>query len=145
MAQGKSRHFIKTFLNVPRWVGVSELVNVGKSIKSLGKSLFVVKQPERIETFEQAIERLHLTEADIKNRCKWSRITAFIYFLAALVFLGYGVHILLLGHYMSFVTTMVLTVLLLTFSFREHFWYTQMKHRRLGFTVKEWFKSSLNF
>ena len=145
MAKGKTRHFMKTFIDIPRWVGVEEIVTVARSVKRLGRSLFVPKQPERIETFEQAVERLDLTEDAIKQRCRQYYIFAMIYAIAALLFMGYAIHVLFLKHYFTFITTIVLAVLLMTFAFREHFWYTQMKYRRLGFTFQEWFKSVFNY
>lgn len=138
MAQGKSRRFIKNFLDVPRWAGVDTIKHAGKSIKSLAKSLFTVKQPEFNETFDEAITRLKLSEEDLSKRQRMYGITAGVYFVSACLMLVYCVHLLMLGHHMSMVTTFALVMLLLAFFFRDHFWYTQMKHRRLGFTFKEW-------
>jgi intracellular multiplication protein IcmV len=141
MAQGKSRPFIKNFMDLPRWAGVSSLKAGGQSIKSLAKSLFIVKRPEIEETFEAAVKRLGLTEESIAHRQRWYAITATIYLVAAILMLVYCAHLFWLGHHLSLITSVALTAVLLSFFFRDHFWYTQMKNRRLGFTFKEWVQS----
>ena len=138
MPQGKSRKLVKTFLDVPRWVGVNEIVTVGKTVKDLGKRLVTPQQAERQETYEQAVKRLNLSQEDIDKRCRYWRMTSYVYLFSALCFLGYSIHLFLLEHYASSLTTLVFIAVLLAFAFREHFWYTQMKRRRLGFTFQEW-------
>ena len=141
MAQGKSRTFIKTFLNVPRWLGVSQLAAAGSSIKSLAVSLVTVKQPKFQETFEEAVTRMGLSEEELAKKQKICLITAIIYLVSSISMFGYMFYLFYCGFMLATVSAAALTVLLAAFFFKEHFWYTQIKNKRLGFTAMEWFKS----
>lgn len=141
MAQGKSRKFIKTFLNVPRWIGVDQLAAAGSTIKSLAKTLITVKKPQFEETFEEAVKRMGLTEKDLEAKQKNLLILAMIYLVSAIGMLAYGWFLFSKGYFLATVSAVSLSVLLAAFFFREHFWYVQIKNKRLGYSFKEWLHS----
>ena len=141
MAKGKSRKFIKTFLNVPRWIGVDQLSAAGSSIKSLFYSLTTIKKPQFEETFEEAVKRMGLSEEDLAIKQKNCLIISIIYLLSALGMLIYSYILFAKGFFLATVSAVSLSVLLSSFFFREHFWYTQIKNKKLGYTFKEWFNS----
>ena len=141
MAAGKSRKFIKTFLDIPRWTGAAHLAASYKSIKSLARSLFTVKEPEFNETFAEAKARLKLTDEMIAKRQKGYFITSMVYLVCSLAMLGYAFHLFNKQHLMAGVSSISLTLVLLSFFFRDHFWYTQMKNKKLGMTFNDWLRS----
>ena len=138
MAQGKSRKFIKTFLNIPKWTGSAYLLSSARSIKSLAKSLFTVKKPEFEETFEEAIARLNLSEEALQKRQKNYLITAACYFICAVFMFAYMIYLIKLQHIMASISALSLTLVLLAFFFRDHFWYTQIKQKKLGLSFSDW-------
>ena len=123
---------------IPNWMDLSRAKEGGQGIVDMVKKLLVPSQPERTETFEQAIQRLGLSEPDIMER-QQSFYRLFI--IMALVtggVLGYSFYLLFSGHFMAAMASFAVSLIASAVSFRNHFWHTQLKHRKLGMTVKEW-------
>ena len=108
------------------------------------KYLFVVRKPERKETFSQAVERYKLDEKILKERQKQFFFTAMVYLACCLSVLLYAIFLCINAHYKAMTIAFAFTFMLFSLFFREHFWYTQIKHKRLGFTFGEWFSSLFN-
>lgn len=129
---------VKPFVNFPQWMGLGQITTVGKDIKDTTVSL--LKQPKAVrqETFEQAIARLRLSEKDLQQRMQYFlRMTMFYCGVAVLLFI-YAIYLMFTGELAAFFLSFVLTLMALSFAFRQHFWYFQLKHRKLGCTVKDW-------
>lgn len=134
---------VKPFVNFPSWMGWKQISTTGSTIKDTAKDLLRTPKAKREETFAQAIERLHLTEADIQARMRTFKQLIIFYALIALGLFIYTIYLLIGSHVAAALLSFVLTFLALAFTFRQHFWYFQMKHRKLGCTIKEWFKGTL--
>lgn len=143
MAKTKMRNRLKRFVDVSTWLGTAEIKRNTGNLKQLAKMLFTVKKPEVKETFEEAMKRYNLTETDVELKQKHYLVTSIICFMILLGILFYTAYLYSAGYYMSFVMSAMVSLLAFAFFFKEHFWYTQIKHRRLGFTFFEWFKSIL--
>lgn len=129
----------KPFVNFPAWMGLKQLSSSGKGIKDTAKSLLQQSKSTRKETFEEAVARLGLNEQVLKQRQQVFLRMAMAYGAMALSLFGYSVYLLVTMHIAAGFMTLVLTVLALTLAFRQHFWYFEIKQRKLGCTVKEWF------
>jgi intracellular multiplication protein IcmV len=129
---------IKPFVNFPQWMGLGQITTVGKSIKDTAKSLAEKPKANRKETYEQAVARLHLSENDLKKRMQNLLLMAGVYCAMGALLFVYSIFLMFTAHLAAFFLSFVLTVVVLTLAFRQHFWYFQMKQRRLGCTVKEW-------
>jgi intracellular multiplication protein IcmV len=129
----------KTFFNPSAWLGYDFLKAQTLFIYGLFKQVFAKPTPEHEETFEQAVKRLHLSEKAIHE-------TQQSYFLYAMGFLILSVLTIIFGFYLllvhatlaGWILSLPVAALLLSQAFRYHFWYFQMKHRKLGCTFKEW-------
>ena len=117
MAQGKSRKFIKTFLDIPRWMGVSQLVAAGASIKSLAKAMMVIKQPKFEETFTEAVNRMGLSVDDLEKKQKLCLVFSLVYLASAIFMFCYMFYLFNSQMILSAVSAFALTVLLLAFFF----------------------------
>jgi intracellular multiplication protein IcmV len=129
----------KPFVNFPRWMDLRSATTTAKQIGNNARDLFVPQKATHVETFEQAVQRLHLTEKDLQVRMKNLQRMVVFYCLIAVALVVYTIHLLMNGNVFAGILGTILTVLALAFAFREHFWYFQMKQRRLGCSVKEWF------
>ncbi len=96
------------------------------------------------ENFAQCMKRLGLSEADVEKRIKNSSQLILICSLLSLPMFIYTLYILISGHFLSSFVCLMLTFLLLAYSFREHFNRFQMQQRRLRCTFEEWLKHLLN-
>jgi len=132
----------KTFFNPTAWMGLSEIKRNNLIMWQSIRGVVVPEQPQRVETFEEAVARLGLTEKDLEER----EATFFTFVISFLV-LGactfiYSFYLLFFDKtLMGWLLCIGVTGLLLAQAFRFHFWYTEVKARKLGFTLKDWWQS----
>jgi intracellular multiplication protein IcmV len=129
----------KPLVNFPRWMDIRSASTTAKEIGKNAKDLFIPQKAKHKETFAEAVLRLNLTEEDIQLRMKSLLRMATIYCSIAILLVAYTVYLLANAHLFAGLLGTVLTVLALSFAFREHFWYFQMQQRHLGCTIKQWF------
>jgi intracellular multiplication protein IcmV len=131
----------KTFFDPSAWLGLKELSAYNRTIGATLKTTFTPDKPQRNETFEQAMQRLKITEAELQYKAK-------IYRIYTLVFLAFGLSALLAGFYYLFeygafaawVLSMAVAMLFAAQAFRFDFWRFQIQQRKLGCTVDEWWR-----
>lgn len=139
--KGIIKGFFGSILNVRKLSSYDEVKSVATSITRSVKDLYNTDRSDvvRVESFSSAMQRLQLTEGDIKKRTNYFLYYFLVYFLMAIALLTYAVYLMIIGGaILAVMASLVLTVLMLVYSFREHFWYMQMKKRKIGCTVKEW-------
>lgn len=135
------RH-VKEGFNVRQWLGLDNLKKDAKKLKNMMADVLIPPKSDsiRVETFEESLERLNLTEADVQKRirtCVWT-----IAFLVTIIFvlMCYAFYLWHQHLHRGVFLCAILMLLLGSFTFREHFYYFQMKKRRLGCSVLEWVK-----
>ncbi len=129
----------KTFFNPLGWIGYNELKSYNKIIWANLKDIGTAPTPERTETFEAAMQRLNVTEADV-NRVSEIYVFYAIFFviIAAFAFIGAFIFLIGYGKFSAFILALACVAILLCYAFRFHFWHFQIKHRKLGCTFAEW-------
>lgn len=145
MAGFFKRQAIKTKNTLSDWMGVGILVGVFKMAQDIFIAVFMPGRGEQPikETYEEAIVRLKLTEADIEERKKMFLTQVVLYLSAGFAVLGYAVWLAFQGHLTAMAIAFLVAVLSLAYAFRSHFWLFQMKQKKLGCTFKEYLDSSL--
>ena len=137
----------KTFINPGAWLNIEGVKEANYWIWDSVKDIFVAPgagDEVHQETFEETIKRQKLTEANIKQ-------TMQTYFMFAMFFLGLGAIVLLFSLYLLFfyysLPGLILGIasggLFLGQAFKYHFWYFQIKHRKLGCTLAEWWRGKV--
>jgi intracellular multiplication protein IcmV len=63
--------------------------------------------------------------------------------LIAFLIFFYDMYLFIVGGYLGGLLGLVLMLIALTLAFRYHFWYFQIKHRKLNCSLKEWYKQGL--
>lgn len=135
------RRSFQRFFDVSSWLGMAEIKKNTSNLKSLATILFTVAKPERRETFEEAVARFQLSEADIAKRQQAFFQIAMLYLAGFILDICYVIYLYATQRYMSAIMALAFAGVLFSMFFRQHFWYTQMKHRRLGFTFQQWVRS----
>ncbi len=138
MAKYGFRYFTRRFLNIPRWMGSESLRSTAGYIRRLSRGLTESKQQSVKETFEEAVERLKLSEEDIQSRLKDYQRLAKIYFCLLVIAFVYFLYLVFHGYWVATIMMMTFMLLMFSFYFRESFWAVQIQQRRLGLTFKEW-------
>lgn len=100
--------------------------------------LSVPKGPKKSETFEEALSRLRLSEADVERRkIQFLRLGRIYLFLAVVIFL-YMFYLLYQKAFFPALGCVGLLMIVLSLFFRCSFWLFQLRERRLGCTFFEW-------
>lgn len=129
----------KTFFNPTGWIDYNSLKNQNKLIWSSVSGLFKASTPNRTETFEAAMERLGLTEEDVRNTQKTYSNYALAFLLLGLLVFLYSFYLLFRhGTFTGWLLGIGATALFWAQAYRYDFWVFQMKRRKLGATFAEW-------
>lgn len=135
----------KTNTNVKGWASWGEIKQNAQVVGTFMDTFKKRNQTAQPETFEEAVKRLSLSEQDINARMKSYFRVAALCAILGFAALGWTFYLLLFrAMFLSSLVGLGLAGLMFTYAFREHFYYFQMKNRRLNCTVKEWFSSLLH-
>jgi len=129
----------KNFFNPSGWLGWDNLKSVNANLWSSVKPLYEKQQPAREETFEEAIVRLGMNDADVLHAAKNYRYYALGFLLLGLASFTYAFYLLfshgsISGCLLGFATT----ALFFSQTFKYDFWAFQMRRRKLGASAEEW-------
>lgn len=128
-------------IRVDHWVGAGYLKKSIGQTCNLAKSLFTAEKPEHQETFEESLVRLNISAADLKIReTQLVRLFA-IHLLIALVIFSYSIYLFYSANWAGGCMSLCLALYPLALAFRFHFWLFQIKQRKLGCTIKEWWNN----
>ena len=129
-------------LNVKEWVGYSQLKENTSILGRLFKGVFKRPKSEAIvESFDEAVQRLDLSEDDLKQRMKTAKQVVLFCGSAAVLIFFYMFYIFSQGQFLSGLICLMLTVLMSLYTIREHFNLYQMRQRRLGCSFEEYVSS----
>lgn len=131
-------------IRVDKWMSLSYLKEVTGRTGYLVKNLVTPKKATRKETFEQALERLNITEADLVQRQKEFTRLLYLFLTLASLIIGYAIYMIIKGYAIVSLIAFCISLYTLSQAFHFHFWLFQMKNRKLGCTLKEWFHSKIN-
>lgn len=125
---------------VNKWIGYDQIKSSTKNIFQVGQSLVTPEHADYQETFEQALQRLNITEEQLKQRLREFTVLLIVYILIAVAVFSYSIYIAIkYKNLMGFIMGFGVTIFALVNAFKYHFWIYQIKHRKLGCTLKEWF------
>lgn len=142
----RTRSFITRIFDVRGWTdwdrGKSTIIFITDTIKRL-----FILQPRKTTasttSFNAAVKRYQLTpeQIEIKKIALW-RLSMLMLTLGSLLSL-YLIYQIIYGHILAILLSIVVTLIAFILAFRYHFWYFQMKQKKLGCTVREWFRQSI--
>lgn len=129
----------KTFLDPRSWLAYDSLKEQSVGLWTTIKNLFSPAKATRIETFEQAMERLKVSNNDLKETEASYRAFSWVFAVLAGLMALFGFYALLHhGSLPSLILSLAMTALFAAQGFRFSFWAFQIKHRKLGCTFEEW-------
>lgn len=129
----------KTFLNPSGWIDAESIKKNNAAIFTVLKNLFRKDKPLREESFEEAMERMGVTEAEVNNIEVNYRTYSLIFIICGLLVFAYSLYLLFSVHTFSgWLLATSATALFFAQAFRYDFWAFQIKKRKLGCTFAEW-------
>lgn len=133
----------KPAVNVKAWMGWDIIKVSSRYVYNLGKGLFVPQKAEYAETFEAALTRLNLTAADLQLRQKEFMHLFLVYGAIGLAIVIYSLYLFYMMNFMGGLLAIVVASLAFALAFRFHFWIFQIKHKKLGCSMREWWHSKI--
>lgn len=131
-------------LRADKWMSLGIIKDSFERTSSILADMVIPQKAHRKETFEEALLRLNITEADLTERRKeFGRLVA-IYGSIGLIIVLYGIYMGINKHFAAALISTCLSLYAFGQAFRFHFWLFQINHRKLGCTVKEWLNSRVS-
>lgn len=136
----QTRRLIRTIFNPKVWMDLEQVKTSTNYLANGATKLFTLKEKSvAIEDFEESMQRLGLDEKQLEKQKKsLFRLSVLMVFLSVLVF-AYSMMHIYYGNFHSAAASAVIFLVVLSLAFRYHFWFYQLKVRRLGCSLKEWF------
>jgi intracellular multiplication protein IcmV len=129
----------KTFFNPSAWLGYTELKAHTRFLWQNLKLTFTIAKPQRIETFEEALIRQNIIEADLQVTAKRYRLYSLIFVaLASGALLASFYYLFYYDSWQRWCLAFVVSLLLGANAFKYDFWLFQIKQRKLGCTFDDW-------
>lgn len=132
------------FLNVRRWMAYDYLKNNAKTIYKQGSQVFAGSKAQKPESFNQAVDRLHLNDKDLQVRFDNCRKTFYLFATIASALALYTLYMLIRHSFAGALLGAAVTTLIGLHAFKYHFWMFQIKHKKLGCTFNEWKSGKVN-
>lgn len=129
---------LKPFFDFRIWSSAAEIKRSAKLIHDEAVDFGKPKEATHEESFTEAMARMQLTETDIKQRQQSFLWIALIFLGLGMLGLAYTIFMLWQGHILGGLLALVVSLLVFAYAFRYHFWFFQIKHRKLGCTIQEW-------
>jgi len=134
---------LKSIINIRYWADWDRMKSFTRYLVNGFKKFFVPQKQANGESFEAAQKRLKLSDSDlIARQAGLLRLSIIMVTIAVLLFF-YSIYLFASRGYLGGVVSIVVVFIALVLAFRYHFWYFQIKERKLGCTIQEWFKQGL--
>lgn len=129
----------KTFFNPSAWLSLDSLKTNTGVVKNILQDAFKIPQATTEETFEEALKRFGLNEDDLKHIDENYLMFAYFFLALSVICFLFAFYLLFMHYSISgWLLALVSSALFAGQAFRYHFWHFQIKHRKLGCTIKEW-------
>ncbi len=139
----KPRRVTRVRTAFSRWFQWDIHVSNWKFIGEHTKRYFFVKKEEGSTTFQDAVKEYNLSEEDLNDRARsFYRLAIFNLFLFFLM-LSYAIYMTVYFMFPGAFAAYAVSGLPLALAVRYHFWYFQVKERRLGCRLRDWFKKGI--
>jgi intracellular multiplication protein IcmV len=124
---------------VSQWVDYEYLKTTTRYYVRSFQSLFhSPMRPERYENFEEALMNLDIHPEELPLEIKRNQFIAYFFCLVSASFMVYCLYLIYDESWMGSWMTFALALYALTFAFRYHLWYYQLKRQNLNLSFRQW-------
>lgn len=135
---GASSLFYRIF-RIRLWGDAERTKSFYEYVREMFNRLFVLSPKPVSESFDQAVKRLNLSdEALLKKQQALFRLSILMGCLGVGMFY-YSIYQWFYGTLQGVLLSLMVSSLAWVFAFRYHFWYFQIKQRKLGCSLYTWF------
>jgi intracellular multiplication protein IcmV len=141
--QSRTMRVISRIINVRYWSDWDRVRSITKYLFNGIKKFFIPQEKEASETFIEAKHRLNLSDSELLAKQKaLYRLSILMVAVAALLLIYFGYQLFMVN-ILAALLSLVMVGVALALAFRYHFWYYQIKEKKLGCSMYEWFKYGL--
>lgn len=134
---------ISSILNVRYWFDWERVRSFTLYLSNGLKRMFVPQNATDGESFKEVTQKLEINDSDLLLKQKALFRLSVLMLIAAGLILGYSGYQLFYGSFKAVIVSIIVALIALALAFRYHFWYFQIKHRKLGCTFDEWYREGL--
>jgi intracellular multiplication protein IcmV len=131
------------FVNIRKWFDWERTKSFTIALKNAIKSVIVPKKNIKPVSFDAAVTKMHLSDAELLVKQNALLRLSIIMLACAFLIFSYSGYQFIYGSLKGFFVSLVVTMIAVVLAFRYHFWYFQIKHRKLGCTLSEWYRQGL--
>jgi len=132
----------KDNVNVKGWSSWITVKDNAKTITGILKDVKTeAEKPVVKATFAETVKKFGLSESDLNARMKSYFRVAVLCAILGLAAFCWTIFLLSKLMFLSSLMALSLSALMFAYAFREHFYYFQIKQKRLDCTFSEWFSS----
>jgi intracellular multiplication protein IcmV len=139
----KVAKMVTRVINVRKWADLDRIKSGGMFLVNGVKRVFIANSKGSKESFEEASSRLKLTDAELNKQANALLYLSIGMLCLAIALIVYAIYQFIVGHWHAGILVLSLSFIATAFSFRYHFWRYQIKSRKLGCTLSEWFHLGL--
>lgn len=143
--KSKSRigRVLSKIFNIRSWFDWDRMKTLTLFLWNGIKKFFVPQQATESESFAAAKKRLNLTDAELLIKQKGLLRISILMLIFAFLFFDYAIYHIYYHNFLGGILSLVVMSIALALAFRYHFWYFQIKERKLGCSIHEWYKRSI--
>ncbi|WP_133127530.1 type IVB secretion system protein IcmV [Legionella nagasakiensis] len=134
---------VRSIFNVRGWADWDRVKGWTSYILLGIKRLFVPQHRDSRVPFEVIQAQFNLTNSQLLAKQKALFRLCLLMILFAVLLLSYSIYLLVLGHILAFALSLIVTLIALVLAFRYHFWYFQIRERKLGCSLREWLRQGI--
>ena len=136
-------NIFKRIINIRKWSDWDRMKAFTLYLLNGFKRLFVTQKEVEVESFDSAVNKLKLSDADLVIKQNALLRLSIVMLAAAFMIFIYSGYQLFYGSFKAVIVSLVVMLIALVLAFRYHFWYFQIKHRKLGCTITEWYRQGI--
>lgn len=134
---------VKPMVNFRVWMSWGEVRRSSGNVTSLFKSVFIPNKKPAEESFDDAATRLGIDQGQLQARLKEFQNLSFVFAIATMALFAYFAYLFFEGHLRGAAVCFGVTLISLSMFVRFHLWTYQVRQRKLGCSLREWFWSGL--
>lgn len=140
----RTKRLILWFFNPRAWGDWERSKSIAQFFLDMIERFFVLKpRPKKpTESFDHAVAKFDLNEKTLQAKALGLKRLSYSLVGMAFFLMLYCIYQLCFGSLRSALIALIEVGIALVLAFRYHFWHFQIEHRKLGCSIKEWFKDS---
>lgn len=140
----RTKRLILFFFNPRAWGDYDRSKAISLFFLEMIERFFVIrgKNKKNTESFDRAAAKFDLDEKALEAKAEGLKRLSYSLVGMAVFLVLYTFYQLFFGSFRGAIIAFIEVGIALVLAFRYHFWHYQIKQRKLGCSVKEWYKNS---